>query len=66
MFQLLTPYLIGGDFNALNRMWGSEDTFGRGKIVENLLNICEFCLLNTRSDTYFNISTGKFAGNSQL
>ncbi|XP_044748699.1 uncharacterized protein LOC123309578 [Coccinella septempunctata] len=59
--QLPSPFIIVGDFNAHNKMWGSEKTFGKGKIIESLLNNSSICLLNTGSNTHFNPSTGSFS-----
>ncbi|XP_072398259.1 uncharacterized protein [Diabrotica undecimpunctata] len=42
-------------------MWGSDKTFGRGKVIENVLNCSSTCLLNTGSSTYCNISSGTFS-----
>ena len=51
--QLPKPALILGDFNAHNPMWGGNRTDNRGKIVENVINTSNVCLLNDGSPTYF-------------
>jgi exonuclease III len=37
--QLLTPFLILGDFNSHSVHWGSDKTDGRGKQIEKILEI---------------------------
>uniref|UniRef100_A0A1Y1KKL8 Endonuclease/exonuclease/phosphatase domain-containing protein n=1 Tax=Photinus pyralis TaxID=7054 RepID=A0A1Y1KKL8_PHOPY len=59
--QLPNPFILVGDFNAHNRIWGSEQTFGRGKIIEQVLNNDNLCLLNTGSHTHLNFATGNFS-----
>ncbi|XP_072384414.1 uncharacterized protein [Diabrotica undecimpunctata] len=61
IFQLPQPFILTGNFNAHNSMWGSQSTFGRGKVVENIINFTNSCLLNTGSNTHFNISSGSFS-----
>lgn len=36
--QLPKPYIICGDFNAHNILWGSENTCGRGKLIEKIFD----------------------------
>ncbi|XP_072403009.1 uncharacterized protein [Diabrotica undecimpunctata] len=42
-------------------MWGSSRTFGRGKVVENIIDCTSSCILNTGSHTHFNIASGAFS-----
>ena len=44
--QLAPPYLILGDINGQNRIWGSARTCGRGNIVEEFLNVNNLNVLN--------------------
>ncbi|XP_072377808.1 uncharacterized protein [Diabrotica undecimpunctata] len=39
-------------------MWGSSNTFGRGKMIENIIINSNLNYLNTGSSTYFHIQTG--------
>ncbi|XP_072392358.1 uncharacterized protein [Diabrotica undecimpunctata] len=39
-------------------MWGSTNTFGRGKMIENIIINSNPNFLNTGSSTYFHIQTG--------
>lgn len=59
--QLPKPYVIVGDFNAHNAIWGSSSNNAAGNIIENILinpNVDLVCL-NNGSNTHFNISNGK-------
>ncbi|XP_072402493.1 uncharacterized protein [Diabrotica undecimpunctata] len=53
--------ILVGDFNAHSTMWGSNSTFGRGKIIENIISNEDIFLLNTGCSTHFNISSGTFS-----
>ncbi|KFM73191.1 putative RNA-directed DNA polymerase from transposon X-element, partial [Stegodyphus mimosarum] len=58
--QLPTPFIVIGDFNGHNHLWGSGDTNFRGKQIEDL--ICDYCLclLNSGEQTYFHQPTRTF------
>lgn len=56
--QLPEPYLITGDFNAHNVIWGSACTDQRGEIIESFLANTDNLLLNTGSATRFNSYNG--------
>lgn len=57
--QLEPPYVIVGDFNAHNTLWGSNHTNPKGKIIEEILTQnSNIILLNQYGEpTHFNIST---------
>ena len=59
--QLPTPYLILGDFNAHNPLWGSNHRDPRGKIVEDIINDNDLVLLNTGENTYLNSRSNSFS-----
>lgn len=59
--QLPRPFLILGDFNAHNPLWGGTKVDTRGKIVENVLISNPICLLNTGTPTYVNAATQSFS-----
>lgn len=59
--QLPQPYIIAGDFNAHNPLWGSSKLDSRGKVVERVLLSRPLCLLNSGSPTYVNSSTQGFS-----
>ena len=45
--QLPSPFLILGDLNAHNHMWGSNRIVARGKIIETFLLKNNACIFNT-------------------
>ena len=55
--QLPPPFLLLGDFNAHNPLWGGNDLDNFGGIVEDILNTNDIILLNNGSMTYHNIHT---------
>ncbi|KAI5742864.1 hypothetical protein M8J77_012058 [Diaphorina citri] len=55
--QLPSPFIILGDFNAHNPLWGSLTLTSEGKEVERfMLNHSDLNLLNTGEATHFNLS----------
>ncbi|XP_026679016.1 uncharacterized protein LOC113467177 [Diaphorina citri] len=55
--QLSSPFIILGDFNAHNPLWGSTSRSNEGKEVERfILNHSDLSLLNTGDATHFNLS----------
>ena len=50
--QLPAPFLILGDFNAHNPMWGSDSADDKGKIVENFLLRNRTYVLNDGTPTH--------------
>ena len=50
--QLPEPFLIMGDFNAHNPLWGSGRQDSRGKVVERFLLSSRLCLLNGRANIF--------------
>ena len=60
--QLPTPFLLMGDFNAHNPLWGSNNTNDRGKkIEEDFLAQENLCFLNDGSDTYLHPGYGSYS-----
>lgn len=59
--ELPKPYIIMGDFNSHNTLWGSKTTDTRGKMIENTLNDLNLILLNSTQPTHHNISNGSFS-----
>lgn len=59
--QLPTPYLIVGDINCHNRLWGLTRIDTRGKFVERWLNNTNLSLLNLESSTHFYCLSGTFS-----
>ena len=56
--QLPKPYILLGDMNAHNRIWGSKKTDKRGHTIEKLIDQKPLCLFNTKAATYQHAATG--------
>ena len=56
--QLPMPFIMLGDFNAHNILWGGNNTDPNGREVENLINLSSLCLWNTGSPTYIHPGSG--------
>ncbi|KAG5861141.1 hypothetical protein JTB14_010463 [Gonioctena quinquepunctata] len=52
--QLPTPYLLLGDFNAHNQLWGSIRVDARGRVVEQFINDMGLVIMNNGDGTFFN------------
>lgn len=59
--QLAHPYVIMGDFNAHNILWGSIKTDIKGRILERWLQRDDIALLNTGAKTHFNTKSNDFS-----
>ena len=60
--QLPKPFILVGDFNSHNQLWGSKSTDSRGKKIEKLLlENDDIILLNDDQPTHFNISNASFS-----
>ena len=53
--QLPAPFLLLGDFNAHNPLWGGANLDAKGKIVEEILDTNPITLYNDGSMTFHNI-----------
>jgi len=49
--QLPSPYVVMGDFNGYNQLWGSNRTDGRGRIIEAVINRLQINILNDGAPT---------------
>ena len=59
--QLPSPFLILGDFNAHNHIWGSDRTDARGKLIEQFILKNNTCIFNTtKSHTYLHPASGSY------
>ena len=56
--QLPPPVLLMGDFNSHSPLWGCSSLDSKGKIIEDLINHTNLCLLNTKTSTYIHPATG--------
>lgn len=59
--QLSTPFIILGDFNFHNILWGCSDTDHRGTIIESILNANNINILNNGQATRVSTNTGNFS-----
>ncbi|KAF8785707.1 RNA-directed DNA polymerase mobile like protein [Argiope bruennichi] len=60
MSQLPEPFIILGDFNGHNHLWGNNSTNCRGRQLEQVLDDHNFCLFNDDEQTYFRSPTKCF------
>ncbi|GBN41585.1 hypothetical protein AVEN_113664-1 [Araneus ventricosus] len=58
--QLLTPFILLGDFNGHSTLWGSDVTNYRVRQIEWLISNNCLCLLNNDEKTYFHEPTRTF------
>ena len=47
--QLPSPYMLLGDFNGHNVLWGSNDNDHRGELIEDFITKNDICLMNEKS-----------------
>lgn len=59
--QLPEPYLILGDFNAHNSLWGDSRCDARGRLIEDFLFSSGACLLNRKQPTYYSIANNSYS-----
>ena len=59
--QLPAPFLLLGDFNAHNPLWGGQTLDDKGKVIESLLDTNNIVLYNEGSMTFHNIHTNHFS-----
>ena len=59
--QLPRPFITMGDFNSHHEIWRSKKTDKKGKIIESLLNKCQFCIYNNRTNTHLHPATGTYS-----
>ena len=58
--QLHSPYLILGDMNGHNVLWGNESNDARGELLEDFITKNDICLMNDKSYTYIHPTTHSF------
>ena len=59
--QLPRPFVIMGDFNSYNEIWGNKKTDKKRKVIESLLNQHQLCIYNNKSNTYLHAATGTYS-----
>ena len=60
MQQLPSPYILLGDFNGHNNLWGGQNNDSRGELVENFITKNDICIMNDKSYTYHSPTTKSF------
>ena len=58
--QLPTPYMLLGDFNSHNPVWGGNTIDGKGQRVEQFMDNHSLCFLNDGSYTYLHPGYGTY------
>lgn len=59
--QLPEPYILIGDLNAHNPLWGSSRTDTRGRLIEKFLTSSGSCLFNKKQPTYHNLGHNTYS-----
>ena len=55
--QLPIHFLLLGDFNGHNFIWGSDNVNDKGRIIENFINKNNLCLYNNKTTNYLHPAT---------
>jgi hypothetical protein len=58
--QLPSSYIIMGDFNSHNPLWGSDKLTDKGKKLEHFANQNNLCILYDGSNTYLHPGNGSY------
>ena len=53
--QLPSPYILLGEFIGHNILWGGQNNYSRGELIERMT-----CIMNDKSYTYHSPSTRSF------
>ena len=56
--QLPEPFLLVGDLNAHSPLWGCQNLDRLGKIVEQMIDHFDLCILNSNTMTYIHPASG--------
>ena len=59
--QLPAPFLLLGDFNAHNPLWGGQILDNKGKVIEDLVDSNDIVLFNDGSMTFHNVHGNQFS-----
>ena len=59
--QLPTPFILLGDFNGHNPMWGCNDFNNVGTIIEDFISANNICLMNNKKATYLHPAIGHYS-----
>ena len=58
--QLPSPYMLQGDFNAHNVVWGLDSNNNRGNVICKFISDNNLCLMNDGSYIYLHPGSGTF------
>ena len=58
--QLPSPFILLGDLNGHNILWGSKDINDKGRIIESFIDYHGLCLYNTKTSMYLHPATGTY------
>ena len=61
IFWICSPYMLVGDFNGHNVLWGCNGNDPRGELIEDFITKNDICLMNDKSNTYLDSSKGTFS-----
>ena len=64
--QLPLPYILVGDFNGHNILWGCKDNNSKSNIIEDFITKNDLSLINDNSHIYLHPATGKFSSSLDL
>ena len=56
--KLPKPFILLGDFNSHNILWGCKKIDSKGKQIEKIINKNDLCLFNTKEPTHLNPANG--------
>ena len=56
--QLPKPFVIVGDFNSHNYLWGGNKNDAKGKVIERFKTKSNICFFNDDTPTYLHPATG--------
>ena len=59
--QLPTPFILLGDFNSHNTMWGCKGTNHKAKLSKIIINNNNLCLFNKKSPTHLDPSSATYS-----
>lgn len=59
--ELPEPYLITGDFNAHNPIWGSARADARGRLIEKFILSSGSCIFNKKHPTYYSTAHNTYS-----
>ncbi len=59
--QLPSPFILLGDFNGHNILWGCKDTNKKGELIEDFLSDHNLSIFNDKSSTYLHPATGSYS-----